>query len=312
MLLMAVNTSLLPFSCSRIASVSRALISFTCSARVKIALNFSSTVLDEAERVSISPLRVLSVVVMVLPCVEDSSASFLISSATTAKPLPASPAWAASIAAFIANRFVCDAICWITLDASMSDPDSSAIFCVTVLDVTNVALPSPVAVVRFLIASSVLSSVCPIEAIFATISSTEEEDWATLAAWVSIPILSCLIVRTISSTVAAVSVTLAACVKACCFTPSIFALISFIALAVSVILEASSFPISSRSVLFIPTCRIETPIFSIVSLKYSAISVISSLPWTGSLTVRSPSPCAIFCKAATAFRIGLTIARATK
>ena len=39
-----------------------------------------------------------------------SSASFLISSATTANPFPASPALAASIAAFRANRFVCSAI----------------------------------------------------------------------------------------------------------------------------------------------------------------------------------------------------------
>ncbi len=38
------------------------------------------------------------------------SANFLISSATTAKPRPASPALAASIAAFRANRFVCSAI----------------------------------------------------------------------------------------------------------------------------------------------------------------------------------------------------------
>ena len=92
MLLIAVSTSRLPFSCSRIASVRRALISFTCSARVKIALNFSSTVLDEAERVSISPLNVFSVAVIAFPCVEESSASLRISSATTAKPLPASPA----------------------------------------------------------------------------------------------------------------------------------------------------------------------------------------------------------------------------
>ena len=42
------------------------------------------------------------------------------------------------------------------------------------------ALPSPVAVVKLLITSSVLPSVCPIEAIFATICSTEEEDCATL------------------------------------------------------------------------------------------------------------------------------------
>ena len=42
--------------------------------------------------------------------VPDCSASFRTSSATTAKPLPASPALAASMAAFKANRFVCSAI----------------------------------------------------------------------------------------------------------------------------------------------------------------------------------------------------------
>lgn len=41
---------------------------------------------------------------------DDCSASVLTSSATTAKPLPCSPALAASIAAFKANRFVCSAI----------------------------------------------------------------------------------------------------------------------------------------------------------------------------------------------------------
>ena len=41
-----------------------------------------------------------------LPWEEEFSASFRISSATTAKPFPASPAWAASMAAFIARRFV--------------------------------------------------------------------------------------------------------------------------------------------------------------------------------------------------------------
>ena len=40
----------------------------------------------------------------------DSSASFLISSATTENPLPASPALAASMAALRANRLVCPAI----------------------------------------------------------------------------------------------------------------------------------------------------------------------------------------------------------
>jgi hypothetical protein len=41
------------------------------------------------------------------------SANFLISSATTAKPLPASPALAASIAAFNASKLVCSAITFI-------------------------------------------------------------------------------------------------------------------------------------------------------------------------------------------------------
>ena len=42
---------------------------------------------------------------------------------------------------------------------SASEPDSSAIFCVTVLEVTNVALLLPAAVVRLLTISSVLLSV---------------------------------------------------------------------------------------------------------------------------------------------------------
>lgn len=43
------------------------------------------------------------------------SASFLTSSATTANPLPASPALAASIAAFNASRLVCAAMSLITV-----------------------------------------------------------------------------------------------------------------------------------------------------------------------------------------------------
>ena len=110
-------------------------------------------------------------------------------------------------------------------------------------------------------------------------------------------VFNCLMVRIISSSVAAVSVTLAACVIACCFTPSIFALISFTALAVSVMVEASSLPISSIRLLFTPTTCTEAPIFSIVSLKYRERSAISFLPRTGSRTVRSPSPCAMFLSA---------------
>ena len=312
MFLIAVNTSLLPCSCSFIDSVRWALIFLTCSARVKILLKFPSTVFDDTESVSISAESIFKVVVIVFPCTEDSSASFLISSATTAKPLPASPACAASIAAFIANKFVCDAMCWMTLDASSKEPDSSAIFCVTVFDVTIVALPLAVAVVSSLIALSVLVSVCPIEAIFATISSIDDDDCATLAACISMPVFNCLMVRTISSTVAAVSVTLAAWVIAWCFTPSIFALIWCTALAVSVILVDNVFPISSIWLQFTPIDLIAFLIFVIVSLKYSDKSVISSFPVTGRLTVKSPSPCAIFFKAETVRLTGFIIPLDTK
>ena len=52
----------------------------------------------------------LSWVPIVFDWEDEVSESFLISSATTEKPFPASPAWAASIAAFIARRLVWDAI----------------------------------------------------------------------------------------------------------------------------------------------------------------------------------------------------------
>ena len=97
-----------------------------------------------------------------------------------------------------------------TLDASIRPPDSSAIFCVTVFDVSNVALPSDVAAARFLTMLSLFSSELVIDAIFATISSTAAEDCTTLADWLSMLPFKVSIVRIISSTVPAVSVTLAA------------------------------------------------------------------------------------------------------
>ena len=160
-------------------------------------------------------------------------------------------------------------------------------------------------------ALSVLASVCPIDAIFATISSMEDEDCATFAACISMPVFNCLIVRTISSTIAAVSVTLAAWVIAWCFTPSMFVLMWWIALAVSVILVDNSLPISSISLQFTPIDLIAFLIFTIVSLKYSDKSVISSFPVTGRLTVKSPFPCEIFFKAETVRLTGLIIPRVT-
>ena len=60
--------------------------------------------------------------VMKFDCSRAFSASFLISSATTEKPFPEAPAWAASIAAFMARRSVRLEMSWITWFASRSSP----------------------------------------------------------------------------------------------------------------------------------------------------------------------------------------------
>ena len=62
--------------------------------------------------------RVLTISSILPLAALDCSASFWICDATTAKPLPASPARAASILAFSDNRFVSSAICEINRDAS--------------------------------------------------------------------------------------------------------------------------------------------------------------------------------------------------
>lgn len=58
--------------------------------------------------------RMLSTVFLIISVsLLDCSANFLTSSATTANPLPCSPARAASILAFKANRLVCSVMLWI-------------------------------------------------------------------------------------------------------------------------------------------------------------------------------------------------------
>ena len=312
MFLIASNTSRLPSSCSLIDSVKRVLIFFTWSESVKIVANFSPATFEEVESPSISTVNVLSVAVIVLPCAAESSASLRISSATTANPFPASPAWAASIAAFIASKFVWDAMCWITLEASIKLPDSSAIFWVTLPVFTIISRPSAVASASVLITPSVFSSVSVIDAILATISSIAEEEIDTLADWLSMRVFNCRIVLIISSTVAAVSPTLAVCVNACCFTPSIFSFILWTACAVSVIFWASSSPIDRIIPALLSIDCMEERIFLIVSLKYSDSRVTSSLPIRGSCTVKSPSPCEISFSALTAVWTGATIFAAIK
>ncbi|WP_278245295.1 hypothetical protein [Clostridium sp. BL8] len=55
-------------------------------------------------------LTSVMVSLILITAAEDCSASFLTSSATTAKPLPCSPALAASMAAFSASKLVWPAI----------------------------------------------------------------------------------------------------------------------------------------------------------------------------------------------------------
>ena len=85
------------------------------------------------------------------------------------------------------------------------------------------------------------------------------------------------------------------------------AVICRIALAVSSILLARLVPVTSISAVFAPIERIASAIFPIVSLKYRAISVSSSFPFTGSETVKSPVPCAISFSASAVFCSDLEI-----
>ena len=67
---------------------------------------------------SIASLMLSSSSPIVFDWAEEVSESLRISSATTENPFPASPAWAASMAAFIARRFVWAAIAEMAIFAS--------------------------------------------------------------------------------------------------------------------------------------------------------------------------------------------------
>ena len=139
------STSLPAFDCSVIENATIEADSCTASVCSEITVNFSTANEAAFTSWSISAVIIFSVPLIVFPCALDSSASFRISSATTANPFPVSPAWAASIAAFIANRLVCEAIFSMTFEASSKPPDCSAIFCEMAFVSTRVFLPSIVA-----------------------------------------------------------------------------------------------------------------------------------------------------------------------
>lgn len=83
------------------------LVNSTLCACSSIIFNTPSIVFTEILE---SPCNLLTAESIILVELVDCSASFLISSATTAKPFPFSPALAASIAAFNASKLVCSAI----------------------------------------------------------------------------------------------------------------------------------------------------------------------------------------------------------
>ncbi len=98
-----------------------------------------------------SVLRCILLIILFMPneASLDWSASFLTSPATTSKPLPASPALAASIEAFKESKFVCSAISTITL----------TIFRISFISVFNSLISTTILFVTFLVSTALLFSV---------------------------------------------------------------------------------------------------------------------------------------------------------
>jgi len=103
---------------------------------------------------------VLSRLVIVLPCTLLCSASLRISSATTANPFPASPACAASMAAFMARRFVRLAMFCMTFDASSKPVDSFRILSAVATAPCTFCCPSSDAEPRLFTAIIFFSRIC--------------------------------------------------------------------------------------------------------------------------------------------------------
>ncbi len=196
-------------------------------------------------------------------------ASSLTSVATTANPLPASPARAASIVAFRAKRLVCSAMSWMTsmtLPISLAAAPNSAIWALP-SPARPAAVPATLAACSALRATSVMLEVS---------CSTAEDTTRTLADICSVEAATLFMLVDISSAAAATlfdwlvvsSAPLASCV----------------AVAESSVEEFTSMEAPSP-ILWMMSCSFPTKI-----LNHFPSSPISSLPDTASRLVRSPSP----------------------
>ncbi|MBA7685423.1 hypothetical protein ES703_93848 [subsurface metagenome] len=124
-------------------------------------------------------VRDVEIVLALLPVASE---SLLISSATTAKPLPYSPACAASIAAFIARRLVSLATPLITSIISRMVPADLEMSSMDINMSLMLFSPTLAIWLRLLIKSFLFSAIRVKLLMEARVCSTEAEDSATEAA----------------------------------------------------------------------------------------------------------------------------------